>query len=121
MGSGVRKIYGPFKMEPFENSARNKCIRWHFNGIRDDDQIAHWALDYDRSTNRFNVTSFALRTGYIGQYRCDPVKTLPENRGMFLGGEIPRIMTGKISDILRKHLRPEDHAAIARFRITGEF
>lgn len=111
----IRKVFGPFSGETFLDAGKHKA-RWYFIGIRDDYATAHWVLIFDPSTRQFRASSIPVGEGLGGRVMRKVEASLPKagrdesaNPKMWLNGDEP-VMEGKVSDILKSKLKPEDIA-----------
>lgn len=117
---GIRKVYGPFHPER-HRLAQGECIDFHFHGIRDDHSMAAWVLRYTASTRQFMAISRQI--GEVGGPKMRSLKIdvakLPPDKEKFLCGEKPNVETGRITDILRRRLKPEHLAQCAALSMTN--
>lgn len=126
---GLRKVYGPFKIEakeafPLINGVlrNDSTIDFHFFGIRDDHHMGIWVLRYTSRTRSFKAFNLPLGKDIGGRKMSAlgiHVDRIEPDREMFVKGEKLPVMTGTITDILRKHLKPEHIAMCIALTITG--
>lgn len=117
--AAIRKVYGPFHPELVSGG-----YDFHFFGIRDDHQMAKWVLRYDAETRTFSA--FNVQIGNVGgrmmshaiQRENINVSKMEPDRQAFVSGQQLTVHVGRVTDILRQHLKPEHLAMCAALSIT---
>lgn len=115
----IRKVYGPFSREPVGGGE----IKWYFHGIRDDYTVASWILTYVISTRKFTAAA-RPPTEPVGRVMRAVMEHLPKDyhkqvkhTRMFIEGDDSPVEEGRIVDILKKRLKPEDFGRAAALAI----
>lgn len=129
----IRRVFGPFNREytggsvsPYDGTVwiAHDEVRWYFNGIRDDKTTAHWVLVYDSKTRKFTASNIKINDNLIGRSRLalrklgipSEVKREDVHPDAWLD-ERP-VLQGRITDILKSKLSPEDIALATALAIT---
>lgn len=105
----IRKVFGPTRM-----AADTGKLRWLFSGVKEDGTEGHWVLTYTAHNRRF----------YAGPVRTYDLKqkarALMGVGALKLNADEPDEgpFQGKITDILKSKLRPEDIAKATAMAIT---
>lgn len=107
--TGIRKVFGPF--HPIDSGGKSRRhIDFHFFGVRADHSMAMWVLRYD-----VNLRAFGIHSIPIGDVGAKGREVIPDigkaeviHKDAFL--DDGPIETGRVTDILRKKLRPEHFA-----------
>lgn len=111
----IRRVFGPF--HPEVTGGSNPYVDFHFFGIRADHSMAMWVLRFD-----VNLRSFSVHSIPIGGVGGVPGRLIPSigkrevvHKDAFLDDR--PIESGKVTDILRKKLKPGHVALMATLAI----
>lgn len=116
----IRRVWGPFAPEAQVIGQTTYQLHWSFFGIRDDMTMAHWTLVFETEKRKFRVNNNPL----------DVLRAIPYQRRLSLPGLTTPIAhpnaflddrpveQGRIVDILKSRLRPEDFARCTALAIA---
>jgi hypothetical protein len=119
----IRRVFGPF--HPEEHLDRQDPeLRWSFNGIRGDKTMAHWVLVFLPKKRKWTASNISIKDTLVGRSRIGldkqgispDVKEEAAHPDAWLDDR--PVMEGTVTDILKKHLRPDDIARATALSIT---
>ncbi|MDR6954157.1 hypothetical protein J2X65_003525 [Ancylobacter sp. 3268] len=119
----IRKVLGPFSPEAVHPGTKDAELRWYFVGIRGDQTTAHWALIFKAEDRKFTVSTSQLGSAWRGNSMArasrelgDAYPSVVVHPDAFLDGS--PVEEGRVVDILRKRLNPEDFAKATALAIA---
>lgn len=133
-----RMILGPFTTTP--HVPVDGLLIWGFITIREDHQVQHATLSFNLKTRAFHASSDANNKYYVSpphdiqttpprrirgqlrvttKYHRGDEDLTGQNGGMFLGGKMPQPISGRMRDLLKALLKPEDIAMVTKLAIEA--
>jgi hypothetical protein len=97
----LRSLHGPFKRRHNGEGRADEAVTWHFFGVRDDQSMGFWHLNYSVLKRTFAAASAKQTSGA-------PVT----NPDLFIP-DAPMLYGPTLTAILKSRLSPEDLAFAA--------
>lgn len=123
----IRKVYGPFGFEECNKAIPTAHdLRWYFFGVCGDGEMSHWVLVYEVAKRKFRAANDGRDSPIVGRHHrgalidqgISPDYQPSIHPRMFIEGDDSLTQEGRVTDILKSKLSPEDIAKATAASIT---